>query len=100
MEVDNFDQPEASIYGRIIDSTTGENYLTDQGDVHIRIWEKSYSDNPNPQDLAVKMDGTYNRLHLLRVLTTCFLMMALGGHVIPSLMCLSATKIMLPWNLR
>lgn len=64
MEIDNFDQPEASIRGRIIDSTTGENYLTDQGDVHIRIWEKSYSDNPNPQDLAVKMDGTYTRLHL------------------------------------
>ena len=64
MEVDNFDQPEASIRGRIIDTTTGENYLPDQGDVHIRIWEKSYSDNPNPQDLAVKMDGTYTRLHL------------------------------------
>lgn len=64
MEVDNFDQPEASIHGRLIDATTGENYLTDQGDVHIRIWEKSYSDNPNPQDLNIKMDGTYNRLHL------------------------------------
>ena len=64
MEVDNFDQPEASIHGRLIDTTTGENYMTDQGDVHIRIWEKSYSDNPNPQDLAVKMDGSYNRLHL------------------------------------
>ena len=64
MEVDNFDQPEASIHGRLIDTTTGENYMTDQGDVHIRIWERSYSDNPNPQDLAVKMDGSYNRLHL------------------------------------
>lgn len=64
MEVDNFDEPEASIHGRIIDATTGENYLTDQGDVHIRIWEKSYSDNPTPQDLAVKMDGSYNREHI------------------------------------
>lgn len=64
METDNFDEPEASIHGRLIDATTGENYLTDQGDVHIRIWEKSYRDNPTPQDLAVKMDGTYNREHI------------------------------------
>lgn len=64
MEVDNFDEPEASVHGRLIDATTGENYLTDQGDVHIRIWEKSYSDNPSPQDLLVKQDGTYNREHI------------------------------------
>lgn len=64
MEVDNFDEPEASIHGNLIDATTGENYLTDQADVHIRIWEKSYSANPTPQDLAVKMDGSYNREHL------------------------------------
>lgn len=61
MEVDNFDEPEAQISGKIIDKTTGENYLTDQGDVHLRIWEKSYSLNPAPQDLNVKGDGTYHR---------------------------------------
>lgn len=61
IDIDNFDEPAASVHGRLIDTTTGENYMTDQGDVHIRIWEKSYSTNPTPQDLAVKMDGSYNR---------------------------------------
>lgn len=64
MEVDNWDEPEASITGRLINAVTGENYLTDQGDVHIRIWEKSFSTNPAHQDLAVKDDGTYTNLRL------------------------------------
>ncbi|MBR1410300.1 MAG: DUF3823 domain-containing protein [Prevotella sp.] len=64
MEIDNFDEPEAKIHGKLIDSTTGELYQTDQDDVHVRIWEMSYSTNPSPQDLSVKMDGTYNREHL------------------------------------
>lgn len=64
MQVDNWDEPEASISGRLINAVTGENYLTDQGDVHIRIWEKSFSTNPAHQDLAVKNDGTYTNLRL------------------------------------
>lgn len=64
MGIDNFDEPAAHISGCLIDSTTGENYLTDQNDIHIRIWEKSFSLNPSPQDLSVKMDGTYNNTKL------------------------------------
>ena len=64
MKIDNFDAPSAKINGRIIDKTTGQNMLVDQGDTHIRIWEKSYSTNPTPQGLAVKMDGTYNNTRL------------------------------------
>jgi len=64
MEIDNFDAPSAKIEGRLIDKTTGNNMLVDQGDNHIRIWERSYSTNPTPQDLAVKMDGTYKNTKL------------------------------------
>lgn len=64
MEVDNWDEPEATIHGTIINKVTGQPYLTDQGDVHIRIWEKSFSKNPSPQDLAVKPDGTYTNTRL------------------------------------
>ena len=64
MEIDNFDGPNAHISGRLIDSTTGENYVTDQGDTHIRIWEMSYSLNPTPQDMIVMMDGNYNNQKL------------------------------------
>lgn len=66
MEVDNYDEPDAHVYGTIIDSTTGQPYQSDQGETHIRIWEKSYSLNPTPQDLAVKEDGTYNNERLFK----------------------------------
>lgn len=66
MDIDNFDAPDAKISGNLIDKTTGKNMLVDQGDTHIRIWERSYSLNPNPQDLAVKMDGTYTNTKLFK----------------------------------
>ena len=59
MEIDNFEAPSAKVEGRIIDKTTGQPMLLDQGVSHVRIWEMSYSQHPNPQDLAIKEDGTY-----------------------------------------
>ncbi len=64
MEVDNFDAPSERLTGNIIDATTGKNILADQGEAHVRIWEKSYSLNPAPQDIPVKMDGSYNNTKL------------------------------------
>ncbi|MDR0572741.1 MAG: DUF3823 domain-containing protein [Tannerella sp.] len=60
MEIDNFDAPDAHVTGRLTDKTTGQNFITDHGDTHIRIWEMSYSTNPAPQSIPVKFDGTYN----------------------------------------
>lgn len=60
MEIDNFDAPDAHITGHLIDQTTGQNFITDHGDTHIRLWEMSYSENPAPQSIPVKFDGTYN----------------------------------------
>ena len=64
MEIDNFEGPEAKVSGRIIDKTTGKNMLFDNNDTKIRIWERSYSLKPEPQDLAVKADGTYKNTKL------------------------------------
>jgi hypothetical protein len=64
MGIDNFDAPDAHISGRVIDATTGQNYVTDHADTRIRIWEKSYSLNPTPQNIPVKADGTYNNSKL------------------------------------
>lgn len=64
MEPDNWDEPEASIRGRVINSVTGDNILTDQGDLHIRIWEMSFSLNPEQQELKVAADGSYTNLRL------------------------------------
>lgn len=60
MEIDNFDAPDARVSGRLIDKTTGQNFITDHGDTHIRIWEMSFSENPAPQGIPVQFDGTYN----------------------------------------
>jgi hypothetical protein len=60
MEIDNFDAPDAHVTGRLIDKTTGANFITDHADTGIRIWEMSYSLNPSPQGIPVKFDGTYN----------------------------------------
>lgn len=64
MGVDNFDEPSAHFTGRIIDVTTGENIYADQGECRVRIWEKSFSLNPSPQDIPVKQDGTFNNTKL------------------------------------
>jgi len=64
MEVDNFDAPDAHFTGRIIDSTTGQNILADQGECRVRIWEKSFSTSPGNQDIPVKQDGTFNNTKL------------------------------------
>lgn len=64
MEVDNFDAPSEHLTGNIIDVTTGTNILADQGEAHVRIWEKSFSINPSPRNIPVKQDGTYNNTKL------------------------------------
>ena len=66
MEIDNFDAPDGKVSGRIIDKTTGLNMMFDNNDTKIRIWERSYSLKPEPQDLAVKADGTYKNTKLFR----------------------------------
>ncbi len=65
MEVDNWDAPDAKVSGRIIDSYTGENLATSQGEWGIRIWERSWTESvPNNQSLTVKQDGSYNNSKL------------------------------------
>jgi len=58
-DIDNYDAPDARMSGNLIDKTTGKNFITGQGEFSIRIWEMSWSDNPSPQDIPVKQDGTY-----------------------------------------
>jgi len=65
-ETDNYDGPNASLSGIVIDLTTGEPLLSGQGEYSIRLWETSWSDNPSPQDLAVKQEGTYSNNKLFQ----------------------------------
>jgi len=58
-DIDNYNAPASRISGNVIDQTTGENLLTGLNEFTIRLWETSWSDNPTPQDIPVKQDGTY-----------------------------------------
>lgn len=66
LDIDNYDEPDAQIEGRIIDSYTGENMLSSQGGYVIRIWEKSwdFQNENNYQTLVVKQDGSYKNTKL------------------------------------
>ena len=64
-KIDNWDEPNARLYGNVIDSYTGQNLMMDNNDWQIRIWDKTWEEmNPGTvaqyQSLAVKMDGVYN----------------------------------------
>jgi hypothetical protein len=65
MEIDNWNEPTTQVHGRIIDSYTGENILTTQGDWGVRVWERTWTaTTPNHQTLVVKQDGSYNNSKL------------------------------------
>lgn len=58
-ELDNFEGPDAGLYGQIVDEETGE--LVPQDIINgtlIEIWEDGW-DPVTPQRLEVKNDGTY-----------------------------------------
>lgn len=64
-KIDNWDAPNARIYGNIIDSYTGTNLLMDNNDWQIRIWDRTWEEmHPGTvaqyQSLAVMRDGVYN----------------------------------------
>ncbi|MDR0573743.1 MAG: DUF3823 domain-containing protein [Tannerella sp.] len=59
-DYDNFDEPSARFSGRIIDSTTGENFIMTSKGLDLRMWETSWSDTPSPRSINVKDDGTFN----------------------------------------
>jgi hypothetical protein len=68
-EIDNWDEPDARLYGNVIDEYTGKNLLMDNNDWQIRILDRTWEQN-NPgtvaqfQTLAVGRDGVYNNTRL------------------------------------
>ena len=66
MEIDNFDAPDAHVTGRLIDATTGQNFMMSHAQGHIRIWERSFTGRPDPvhQSIPVQQNGTFNNRRL------------------------------------
>jgi len=67
-KIDNWEEPNARLYGKVIDSYTDSNLLMDQNDWQIRIidrtWEKMNNSVAQFQNLAVMKDGMYNNSKL------------------------------------
>lgn len=62
-ELDNYEEPEwGTIYGKLIDSVTGEPMLTEQPNgFRIRYIEQDYEFDVSPQNFHGKADGTFER---------------------------------------
>lgn len=63
---DNFDAPEASLEGNLVDQNSKINIQTATGNVTIRLEQLSWSTTPAPQDIPVKMDGSFKNSKLFK----------------------------------
>lgn len=63
---DNFDTPDASFEGNLIDQGSKNNIQTATGNVTIRLEQLSWSATPAPQDIPVKMDGSFKNSKLFK----------------------------------
>jgi hypothetical protein len=64
-EIDNYDAPDGTLTGRIIDAVSGNPVSTEQPNgFRIRYEEISWSDNPTAQFFWGKADGTFNNTKL------------------------------------
>jgi hypothetical protein len=69
-KIDNWKEPSSTFHGTVYDSYTQKPLLSSQGEWSIRIWEKSWTGNPdgtgatNYQSLPIKQDGTYKNTML------------------------------------
>lgn len=68
-ELDNYDAPEETLQGEVVDAATGEPVLTDQGSegIRVRLTELSWGDNVthNP-DFYCMPDGTFRNTRLFK----------------------------------
>jgi hypothetical protein len=65
-KTDNYNGPDASFEGRVIDVTSGENLQTSQGSTQIRLEQISWSATPSPQTIPTKFDGTFKDTKLFK----------------------------------
>jgi hypothetical protein len=63
---DNYDAPEASFEGNLVDQSSKNNIQTATGNVTIRLEQLNWSATPAPQDIPVKMDGTFKNSKLFK----------------------------------
>lgn len=67
-DIDNYDEPEETLKGEVIDKNTQKPMQTEVSDAGIRLklMEYSWSDNPTPYYFYCKQDGTFNNTKIFR----------------------------------
>jgi len=58
-QIDNYDMPDATITGSVIDNATGKPIITEPYGFRIQMNETSWGDNPTPRYIAGYVDGTF-----------------------------------------
>lgn len=61
---DNYPGPNASLQGSLFQDGTKNNIQTCSGNFNIRLEQLNWSATPTPQDIPVKVDGTYENTEL------------------------------------
>ena len=64
-KIDNYDAPNATLTGSVVDATTGAGIQTEQGSgTRIKLLEISYTANPTPFYISSMQDGTFTNTKL------------------------------------
>ena len=65
---DNYDEPEETLQGAIIDKDTQQPFQTEvaENGVRMKLLEYSWSDNPTPYYFYVKQDGTFTNTKIFK----------------------------------
>lgn len=65
---DNYEGPQETLKGAIIDKETRQPFFTETGNngVRIKLMEYSWSDHPTPYYFTVKQDGTFNNTKIFK----------------------------------
>ncbi|MCD7930601.1 MAG: DUF3823 domain-containing protein [Tannerellaceae bacterium] len=66
--LDNYDEPEETLRGTIIDKGTGKGVQTEVGDggIRLKLMEYSWSDNPEAYYFTCMQDGTFNNTRIFK----------------------------------
>lgn len=58
-QIDNYEEPQETVYGEIIDKNTGKPLLVAVGDCEIQLEELSWGESPNPFRFKTKTNGEF-----------------------------------------
>lgn len=68
-DIDNYDEPNETLKGEIIDKNTGKSIqvdATNDNGIRLKLMELSWSDNPQPYYFYCMQDGTFNNTKIFK----------------------------------